>query len=437
MSVSSLISRAFSSLAFGICLASVSSAQHPIAPSLNSNAGAKYTIFLNFTGFDYNGNWAGKTPGNVPAYTIDSDPTTFNAAEISAIKDAWARVSNAYIGFNINVTTVDPATAGLTDAQRQTFYDNKQYMTHTIIGGKYDWFGASGGVSYVGIAQQPTTTNGMRTNWVFPVNGTGTSPKTVSAATSHEDGHHLNLQHQHDENSGGEYSSNNNASGNGSYAPIMGTTYNSQRGTWRQGKPGTNANDVAGLETNLNIGPLLDSGVGHTLATASTLAVNLDGTINAGLAKSFIMPKSSTSYSAVGEDSYTKDYFSFQAAGGAISITANDGSEFLQAGTADPGATMRSILRILDINGTVLGTSTEDGTTLLHTWNGSLAAGTYYAQVVSYGAYVSSYEPNSNYFNMGAYFLSGSGFSSVPEPTTVVAMLGGLTVLLRRKRKSA
>ena len=147
------------------------------------------------------------------------------------------------------------------------------------------------------------------------------------------------------------------------------------------------------------------------------------------------MPKASTGYSAVGEDSYTKDYFAFQSAGGALSLTANDGTEFLQAGVADPGATMRSVLRILDINGAVLGTSTENSTTLIHTWNGNLAAGTYFAQVVSYGAYVSSYEPNSQYFNMGGYFLSGSGFAAVPEPTTIVALLAGVGILLRKRKK--
>ena len=431
----SRFSRTLLTVALGICLVGVACAQHPIAPSLSSNPGAKYSIFLDFAGFKYNGNWGGHTPGNVPAYTIDADPSTFNTAEVAAIKEAWVRTAQAYVGFNINVTTVDLATPGLSDALRQTFYDNTQYMTHTIIGGTYNWFGASGGVSYVGVAQQATTTNGMRTNWVFPVNGTGTNPKSVSSATTHEDGHHLSLQHQTDENNGGGYSSNNGASGNGSYAPIMGTTYNSQRATWRLGKPGTNANDVSVLESNLDIGPLLDSGVGHTLATASTLAVNLDGTINAAMAKSFIMPKSTTGYSAVGENSYTKDYFAFLSNGGPITLTANDGSEFLQLGIADPGATMRSILRILDGNGNVLGTSSEDSTTLVHTWSGNLGVGTYYAQVVSYGAYVSNYEPNSNYFNMGAYFLSGSGFSPVPEPTSILAMLGGIGFLVVRKRK--
>ena len=428
--------KSFAALALSLCLVGTAFGQRSAIPQLHSNPGALYTIYLDFGGFDYNGTWAGRTPGNVPAYTQDGDPTTFNAAEISGIKEAWARTAQAYVGFNINVTTVDPATPGMTDAQRQAFYDNKQFMTHTIIGGSYSWFGSAGGVSYVGTAQSASLINGQRTNWVFPADGTTPNPKYVAAATIHEDGHSLTLGHQHDENSGGEYSTNNGVSGAGTYAPIMGASYYSQRGTWRVGSAAKgNVNDVAGLETNLNIGPLLDSGVGHSISTATALAVNIDGTVNGSISKSFIMPKAATSYSAVGEDSYTKDYFVFRATGGALTLTANDGSQFLQAGAADPGATMRSVLRIVDANGNVLGTSSEDSTTLLHTWTGSLSAGTYYAQVVSYGAYVSSYEPNANYFNMGAYFMTGSGnIAAVPEPTTLVALFAGVGLLLQRRR---
>jgi hypothetical protein len=413
-----------------------SNAQKPVAPALNSNPGALYNVFLNFTGFDYNGTWAGRTPGNVPAYTLDSDPTTFNSAEINNIKEIWARVAQKYIGFNINITTVDPAPSNFTDAQRKTFYDNKQYFTHAMIGGTNAWYGNAGGVSYVGVAKQATTSNGMRTNWTFSATGSLSDPHRCTAACAHEVGHHLGLLHQRDETANTEYSNNAGATGNGSYAPIMGTSYVSQRGTWRQGKAGVNANDVAVLQQNLNIGPLLDSGIGHTLATASQLSVRPDGTIDSTQAKGWIMPKASTGYSAVGENSYTTDFFVFSSLGGTASLTAHDGTQFLNPGTADPGATGRTKLRILDSNGNLVGMATEDATTLRRTWTGTLAPGTYYAQVSSFGEYISSYEPDSRYFNMGAYFLSGSGITAVPEPMTMIGLGIGLAALSRRKRVS-
>lgn len=412
-------------------------AQKPTAPVLNSNPGARYTVYLNFTGFNYKGTWAGGTPGNVHAYGIDSDYTTFNAEEISNIKEAWVRVAQCYMGFNVNVTTVDPAPSGMSDYSKKDWYDATQYLTHTIIGGSYDWFGAAGGVSYVGVAQQQSTSDGQRTNWVFPDNGTGPYGKYMAAAIAHEDGHHLRLDHQHDENNGNEYSSNNNAQGNGSYAPIMGVGYYTQRMTWRDGKNGVNDNDVVELLKNTNIGGILDSGNGHSMADATTLAVNPDGTVNSASAKGWIMPKASTGYSAVGEDSYTRDYFRFTSLGGSATLTAYDGTEFLNPGQADPGATMRSVLRIRDISGNVVGTAVEDASTLVHTWTGNLAAGTYFAEVASYGAYTSSYEPSSRYFNMGAYFLSGSGLAAVPEPSSILALSAGAAFLLKRRRRSA
>ncbi|OWU65128.1 MAG: hypothetical protein CBB60_006275 [Armatimonadetes bacterium Cent15-Ar3] len=428
------------SLVWGVfALAVVATAQHPVAPALSSNPGARYTVYLNFTGFNYTGTWAGKTPGNVPAYTLDGDASTFNAAEITNIKEIWARTTQKYIGMNINVTTVDPSPTGYTDSQRQTWYDNTQYMTHAMIGGSYNWYGAAGGVSYVGVAQAASTSNGMRTNWTFPVNGSGTSPHTCTAACAHEIGHHLGLGHQRDESNGAAYSNNNGASGNGSYAPLMGTTYTSQRGTWRQGATSgttTNANDVAVLQSNLNMGPLLDDGFGHTQATASIMPVNNDGTVNTSLTKGWIMPKASTGYSAVGESSYTTDWFKFGSLGGTVNLTANDGTSFLQDGVADPGATMRCVMRIYNSTGTLVGTAIEDATTLKHSWSGFLAYGEYYAQIASYGAYTSSYEPNSRYFNMGGYFISGSGLAPVPEPATLLGLAAGLGVLARRRRKS-
>ncbi len=427
-------------LVWGILvLSAVASAQRPVAPALSSNPGARYTVYVNFTGFNFNGNWGntGRAPGSVPAYTLDGDATTFNSAEISNIRETWARISQKYVGFNINVTTVDPSPTGLTDAQRQTWYDNTRYMTHAMIGGTYNWYGAAGGVSYVGVAGTPTLTNGMRTNWTFPVNGSGTSPSGCTAACAHEVGHHLGLSHQRDESNGDAYSDNNGASGNGSYAPIMGTTYVSQRGTWRQGGTTgvTNANDVAVIQNAPNIGGLIDSGWGHTMGTASILPVNTNGTVNTALSKGWIMPKASTGYSAVGEASYTTDWFRFGSAGGEVSLTANDGTSFLQNGVADPGATMRSVLRIFSSTGALVGTAIEDATTLKRTWTGNLPFGEYFAQVASYGDYTSAYEPNARYFNMGGYFLSGTGLAPVPEPATMIGLAVGLGTLARRRRK--
>ncbi len=431
--------------ALALVVANSSFAQGLVVPELNSNLGARYNLYLNFAGIDYRfvansngvGTWGGtgRSPGLVPAYNTDGNPNAFNSTETQAIRDTWARFANAYRGFNINVTTVDPAPAGSTGAQRQAFYDQTRYFGHTVFGGTNSWYGGVGGVSYVGTAQNQNVFSGGHTNWVFP-NGSGTSAKGMAAAGIHEDGHILGLSHQRDENTGAEYSNNNNASGFGSYAPIMGTTYTSQRGTWRQGTAGVNANDVARLQQATNMGPLLDSGRGHSFATATPLAITSTGEVDIldETTKGFIMPKASANYTASGQDNYTKDYFRFRSSGGSVILTVNDGNDLLQKGVADPGATMRSVMNIYTSTGSYVGTAQEDPTTLIHRFTGTLAQGDYFAEIMSYGAYISAYEPGSRYFNMGGYFLTGSNLQAVPEPGTLAALGIGALALLRRRR---
>ena len=63
---------------------------------LSSLPGALYTVYLDFTGFNFNGTQSGSAPGSTPAYNSDLDPTTFNTTEILAIQNMWNRVPQDY-----------------------------------------------------------------------------------------------------------------------------------------------------------------------------------------------------------------------------------------------------------------------------------------------------------------------------------------------------
>lgn len=192
--------------------------QHPTGvPALNSRPGAPYTIFLDFDGFNYPGNWGGTglAPGAQPAYDNVAPTGSFNATEQANMTKIWAWASEKYAPFNINVTSVDPAVAAGqagTDALRLAYYDNTPKMMHTMIGDEANnWYGPWGGVSYVGVtASAQPGSNGYHTNWIF-TSGLPTYIQFIGEASAHENGHGLALWHQSDYNGStlvSEYSQN-------------------------------------------------------------------------------------------------------------------------------------------------------------------------------------------------------------------------------------
>lgn len=418
-------------------------------PLLSSRPDAPYTFYLNFAGFNYTGNWSSGTPGSTPSYFGVSSTGTFNSTQQNRIKQVWARVAEKYAPFNVNVTTIDPAVAAGradTDAHRQAYYDSQARMMHTVIGGTGGWSGG-GGVSFVGTTQNSYSTSGnggaglgRHTNWVFAAQAP-TSYQFVAEASAHEIGHGMKLDHQSDFNGTAkinEYSSNNGATGNGSYAPIMGNSYSTQRGTWRIGTAGDNGNpvsqnDVATLLSNNGVGGFIDDGIGHGFGTATDLP--LTGlTINNTLAKGVIVPSSSANPQAMGEDSYLSDFFRFRTEGGLVSMKLTNGSQYLTPGTADPGATLDSVLRVYDSSMNLVGMATRDGSTLFSTFSMNLGVGNYFAKISSIGGYSSTFATPASYYTMGSYFLTGSGFTPVPEPATMLGLASGLAFFYRRRR---
>lgn len=450
-------------LALGLALVG-SSALAQTVPGLSSRPGAAYTLYLNYGGFNFTGTWGGaangSSPGNTPAYSIDGNTGAFSQGELDNIRLSWARTAEKYVGFNINVTTIDPAIAAGqsgNDFARQAYYDSTARLMHTVIGGTGSWFnnGNSGGVSFLGTTANTYSVagfnsgagRGMKTNWSFmgPGFGWAWDPQFVGEVTAHENGHGLNAGHQSDFSGGtfvAEYSSG-SGTGNGSYAPVMGNSYSSQRGTWRIGDTpvGNNnaratQNDVHVIAANSGLN-YVDSGIGHSFATSTPLAI-ASGSVNPQMAKGHINPITENNPSAMGEDSYTKDVFAFRSTGGQINLRLNNGNQLLQAGTADPGATLRSRLRIFDSFGNLVANGIEDGSTLFTTYSGNLGAGDYFAQVSSFGGfqYAGNFN-NGQYFDMGSYFLTGSGsLAMVPEPATMAALGIGALALMRRRRKS-
>ena len=201
---------------------------HPLAPAFNSRPGAAYTLYLNFSGFNYAGNWGGQAPGVVHAFNNQAG-ANFTTDEQAWIKNIWARTAEAYSAYDINVTTVDPAVAAGqagTDAQRLAYYDATPRVMHTLIGrpNNNNFFSGAGGVSFVNVWESAQS-NGQSTNWVFWNRYGPTAFHNIYTATAHENGHAAGLSHQGDyigTMQVNAYSTNNSS---GSIAPTMGVAY--------------------------------------------------------------------------------------------------------------------------------------------------------------------------------------------------------------------
>ena len=383
---------------------------------LNSRVGAAYTIYLDFGGFSFTGNWGNdpaQTPGVTPAYNIDGNANGFSTTEQGFMEEIWSRVAEKYSWANVNVTTVDPAVAaGMagSDATRQNYYDSKVKFMHTVIGGQGDW-SSGGGISYLSVtARSQSGTNGEHTNWVFAAQNPY-DLQFIGEAAAHENGHGFGLNHQSDYS--GNTLVNEYSAGDGLRAPIMGDSYSAQRGLWKIGTAHVNnsgptsQSDIQTILNTLN-NPgiaIANDGIGHTRAAATALPLS-GSSIDFNTAAGVIAP-ASTNPNTSGLINYTTDYWKFTTLAGTVNITVNAGRESMTPGVADPGGMLDASLYLLDSAGSMVASATTSS--LSETITKNLAAGTYYAEVLS------AADPNvTKFFDLGSYFLTGSIVTTPP-----------------------
>ncbi|MEZ0267303.1 MAG: fibronectin type III domain-containing protein [Phycisphaerae bacterium] len=335
-------------------------------PALSSRPGATAKLYLDFNG-DYTSAWGSYRPGTTPAYDIDGNATTFSDAEIARIREIWARVSEKYSPFNVNVTTVDPGA--LAD----------RVAVKVVVGGTGPWLGAkAGGITYTG-----SFTNGApNVGFVFSSNLAGGIAQSVAEAAAHEAGHAFGLSHQ--AKWSGSTLVEAYSTGTGVIAPIMGNSYTAQRGVWWAGTIGSSPtsyqDDLAILSgANNGFGYRADD-YGNAAATATTLTAS----------GATVTPRS-----GVIERTGDADVFRFTTGAGAVRFTA-------AVPTAGPMLDAR--LTLTNAAGAVL--VTANTAALGETLSATVPAGTYYIAVAGKGAYG----------DLGTYTLSGTVVAPAAAP---------------------
>ena len=367
-------------------------------PSYHSNPDASQTIYLDFNGqrisrTGWNENNDGKTIG-APAYDTDNNPRTFNAAEQHAIKSIWARVSEDFSPFDIDVTTESPSAREFSEGSKAI----RVLVSSNVdeLSGK-PWFDNVGGVAYVGSWNFASDTP----VWVFS-NMLGGNEKRVAEAISHEVGHALGLDH--DGTTEKEYFG---GYGNGStsWAPIMGSGSAKAVTQWSRGEylEANNAeNDLSVIASDSNAIEFRADDHSSTFYSPTPLNSNAQGKI-------FVSGLISTSTDT--------DIFVFDIEAGAVD---------LQVSAPSLGSNLDIQLTLYDHEVNIVGTINPQDS-LSAEIDANLPAGRYFLRIDGVGRGDPKSDGYSEYGSIGQYAITGSmptgksAIVNVVESNAVVA----------------
>ena len=354
---------------------------------LHSNLGASKVIYIDFNGqLVSKSAWSPTTDINAPAYDLSGNPGVFDDNERANIYSIWARVTEDYLPFDVDITTEEPAAAALA----KTSSTDNNYGTRVVVTKAGTINCNCGGVAYVGIVNLVNAQQ-YQPAWVFQ-QSLANNEKNIAEAISHEAGHTLGLFHDGD-NTTGYYLG--HGTGDTSWAPIMGAGYYKNVTQWSAGVYPNANNQQDDLAVMAASGfPARTDDYGNVIATAATLPLTLVGGITTTQAFGII------------ERNTDKDMFVFNASG---KVTLN-------IAPANIGANLDIIATLSDAQGKILATSNPVDL-LSASINTTVAPGTYYLTIAGTGRAAITGDPGYPiYASLGQYQISGTvaGVTAAP-----------------------
>lgn len=337
-------------------------------PIMNSRPGAKVTLFLDFIGGSitdplWNG---GKTINATPAnYTADQMRTTF------------AVCAERYAAFNVNVTTDPKAYASAPVKTRMR-----------IILTSNSFMGAYGGYAFIGSLKNAGTGIYSPSIPCFAfVNMVGNA-KNAGEVAAHESGHTFGLSH--DGTASSAY-----YTGQGNWAPVMGSSYSKTIVQWSKGEY---------------------KGANNTQDDISTIAsVVGGGTVSAG----FVNTSNSTTPIVLGGSLLASDVISNSTTARYFAVNVvSAGSLTLDVRVPQYGG-LNAAIEVRDASGlTVLGKSNNptDISTRIQT---AVKPGKYIVKVYGEGDLDPKTSGYSAYGSIGSFVLAGTLSSSVVNSGTL------------------
>jgi hypothetical protein len=390
----------------------------PIAtpPAFHSREGSTKVLYLDFNGATVGAStaWAiqyfgGKEFTCLP-FDIDNDPTTFSPTEQTIIKLIWEHVAEDYAPFDIDVTTVEPATYTNTTAhalitQNKTSAGDDCPRSSTATGVAYlDVFGKSDYVSTYNVSFQYFEA------LVSIVESTGYRARTLAEMVSHEVGHNFSLSH--DGQGTTEYYPGHDKDGSqsmssefwytvGSWCPIMGASSGRSVSQWSKGEYYNSSNkedDIAIIGARTGFVP---DDVADTLAGATALTRYTNNYGQYAIASL--------------QNSTDVDVFKFSLSGPGTSLLVApyvDVDDDSGLGVNEGGNSDFKV-ELLNSSGGLMATMNPEPETYV-TMTSTLPAGTYYLKVTadSFGnPQTSTCNGYTNYGSIGAYAVQVIGLA--------------------------